>query len=159
MLRILFCAILGALAVATGGAQGTAPPKKAPTANKKPVASSRPASSKTPSSSRNTSRRSAPAPRTTWRNRQTAPAPERYKEIQDALVAKGYLRPEDANGSWSPASTEALKKFQSEQNLDSSGKINSLSLIALGLGPKREGAPAKPPAPPPPAQELPTPGR
>jgi len=87
-----------------------------------------------------------------------APAPERYKEIQDALVAKGYLRLEDANGSWSPASTEALKKFQGEQNLDSSGKINSLSLIALGLGPKRDATPAKP-APPPPAQELPATGR
>jgi hypothetical protein len=88
-----------------------------------------------------------------------APAPERYKEIQDALVSKGYLRPEDANGSWSPASTEALKKFQSEQNLDSSGKINSLSLIALGLGPKREATPAKQPVPPPPAQEQPATGR
>jgi len=88
-----------------------------------------------------------------------APAPERYKEIQDALVVKGYLKPEDANGSWSPASTEALKKFQSEQNLDSSGKINSLSLIALGLGPKHETTAAKPPTPPSPAQELPGAGR
>lgn len=177
MRRILFCALLGALAVALGGAQGTTPPKKkspakavsspsahsAAAATKKPGVSSRPATSKTPpasraTTSRTTARRSAPAPRTTWRNRQTAPAPERYKEIQDALVAKGYLRPEDANGSWSPSSTEALKRFQSEQNLDSSGKINSLSLIALGLGPKREATAPKPPAPPPPAQELPAPG-
>ena len=89
-----------------------------------------------------------------------APAPERYKEIQDALVTKGYLRPEDANGSWSPASTEALKKFQGEQNLDSSGKINSLSLIALGLGPKHDSAAVRPPTPPPsPVQDLPAPGR
>jgi hypothetical protein len=84
-----------------------------------------------------------------------APAPERYKEIQDALVAKGYLRSEDANGSWNPASTEALKKFQGEQNIDSSGKINSLSLIALGLGPKHDATPALSPASPQPAQELP----
>lgn len=88
-----------------------------------------------------------------------APAPERYKEIQDALVTKGYLRPEDANGSWSPASSEALKKFQGEQNIESSGKINSLSLIALGLGPKRDATAVKPPAPPFPAQELPASGR
>jgi hypothetical protein len=83
------------------------------------------------------------------------PAPERYKEIQGALVAKGYLKPEDANGSWNPASAEALKRFQSEQNLDASGKINSLSLIALGLGPKHDAAAVKPPAPPAPVQDLP----
>ena len=86
-----------------------------------------------------------PAKRVTWRNRQLAPTPERYKEIQDALAAKGYLNPEDANGTWNQASMDALKKFQAGQNLDSTGKINSLSLIALGLGPRRETAP-KPPA-------------
>jgi hypothetical protein len=30
-----------------------------------------------------------------------------------------------------------LKRFQREQNLPDDGKIGSLSLIALGLGPKR----------------------
>ena len=84
---------------------------------------------------------------TTWRNRQLAPSADRYREIQQALASKGYLKPEDATGSWNTTSTEALKKFQSEQNLDASGKINSLSLIALGLGPKRE-SPAIPPPPP-----------
>jgi hypothetical protein len=67
----------------------------------------------------------------TWRNRQMAPSSDRYREIQGALAERGYLQPEDATGSWNQASMEALKKFQSEQNLDSSGKINSLSLIAL----------------------------
>ena len=86
------------------------------------------------------------ATRTTWRNRQLAPTPERYKEIQGALAAKGYLSPEDATGAWGQSSTDALKKFQADQRLDASGKINSLSLIALGLGPKREPAPGvKPP--------------
>jgi hypothetical protein len=46
---------------------------------------------------------------------------------------------------------DALKKFQAGQNLDSTGKINSLSLIALGLGPRRETAAPKPPAESPPA--------
>jgi hypothetical protein len=86
----------------------------------------------------------APARKTTWRNRQLTPSPDRYKEIQNALVAKGYLQPEDASGSWNTASVDAMKKFQSAQNLDSSGKINSLSLIALGLGPKHDAAPVKP---------------
>jgi len=92
-----------------------------------------------------------PAKRVTWRNRQLAPTPQRYKEIQEALAAKGYLKPEDANGAWNQASVDALKKFQAGQNLDSTGKINSLSLIALGLGPKRETAAPKPPAESPPA--------
>jgi hypothetical protein len=87
-----------------------------------------------------------PAKRVTWRNRQLAPTPQRYKEIQAALASKGYLNPEDANGTWNQASMDALKKFQAGQNLDSTGKINSLSLIALGLGPRRETAPPKPPA-------------
>src|ERR1039457_2726626 len=85
--------------------------------------------------------------RTTWRNRQTAPTPERYKQIQDALVAKGFLNPEGASGTWGQSSADALKKFQAAQNIESTGKIDSLSLIALGLGPKHD-APAAPPKPP-----------
>ena len=38
---------------------------------------------------------------------------------------------------WGPESVDALKRFQADQNLMPDGKINSLSLIALGLGPKR----------------------
>jgi peptidoglycan hydrolase-like protein with peptidoglycan-binding domain len=77
---------------------------------------------------------------TTWRNRQTAPTADRYKEIQEALAAKGYLPMEEATGTWSPASEDALKKFQAEQTLESTGKINSLSLIALGLGPHHDSS-------------------
>jgi len=85
-------------------------------------------------------------PVTTWRTRQAAPSPDRYKEIQDALVAKGYLQPEEATGSWGESSMEAMKRFQAEQKLDSTGKINSLSLIALGLGPKYDSAASSKPA-------------
>ena len=53
-------------------------------------------------------------------------------------MAKGYLSADQANGRWTDDSTEALKKFQSDQSLDPTGKINSLSLIALGLGPKHD---------------------
>jgi hypothetical protein len=86
--------------------------------------------------------------RTSWRNRQTSPTPDRYREIQQALAAKGYLNAEDATGVWNQNSVDALKRFQAEQKIVSTGKINSLSLIALGLGPKHETAAAKPPAPP-----------
>jgi hypothetical protein len=85
----------------------------------------------------------------TWRNRQMSPSPDRYREIQGALASKGYLKPEDATGTWNQTSSDALKNFQAEQNLDSSGKINSLSLIALGLGPHRDPAPPPPPKTPP----------
>jgi peptidoglycan hydrolase-like protein with peptidoglycan-binding domain len=83
----------------------------------------------------------------TWRNRQTVPSPERYKEIESALAAKGYLAPEKVNGKWGESSVEALKKFQADQNIAASGKINSLSLIALGLGPKRDTPPPDAAAP------------
>lgn len=129
----------------TSTKKAAAAPKKAPAA----AASSTGGAAKKSSS---TKRGKKGAPKVTWRNRQTAPAPERYKEIQDALAAKGYLKPEDANGVWGPGSADALKKFQAEQNIEASGKINSLSLIALGLGPKRDATPPPKPAEPPPAK-------
>lgn len=88
------------------------------------------------------------ARKTSWRNRQMAPTSERYRQIQEALASKGYLQAEDATGSWNQNSIDALKRFQAAQNIESNGKINSLSLIALGLGPKRDAV-VKPPAPPP----------
>jgi peptidoglycan hydrolase-like protein with peptidoglycan-binding domain len=65
------------------------------------------------------------------------PSSARYKEIQQALADKGYFRSEP-DGTWGPASVDALKHFQHDQKLAEDGKIGSLSLIALGLGPKRE---------------------
>jgi peptidoglycan hydrolase-like protein with peptidoglycan-binding domain len=77
--------------------------------------------------------------------RQTTPTANRYREIQSALAAKGYLPPEQASGQWNDASADALKRFQADQNLEATGKINSLSLIALGLGPKHDAnAPVAP---------------
>ena len=98
------------------------------------------------------------ATKTTWRNRQTAPTPERYREIQQALATKGYLNADQVTGHWTDASAGAMRKFQADQKLDPNGKINSLSLIALGLGPRHEPAgEVKPPVPPaqPPAADKP----
>ncbi len=78
------------------------------------------------------------------------PMPERYKQIQQALADKGYLH-EAPSGQWNQASIDALRRFQQDQNLQPSGKVDSLSLIALGLGPKRETSAAaaqNPGAPP-----------
>jgi hypothetical protein len=134
MRKILSCAAMAAMVLLAWGADGAA--SRSPSKKKHPSASSHFGGKKAPA------KRATPVKRTTWRNRQLTPTPERYKEIQGALAAKGYLRPEDANGSWNQASVDALTKFQSEQNLGSTGKINSLSLIALGLGPRHDTAQA-----------------
>ncbi len=87
------------------------------------------------------------APKKSRRSSQQTPTQDRYKEIQQALVDKGYLHSEP-NGQWGPDSADALKRFQADQNLTPDGKLNSLSLIAMGLGPKRMTAQshAQPPA-------------
>lgn len=86
---------------------------------------------------------------------QLHPAPERYQEIQKALSEKGYFKGE-VNGQWTDDSIDALKRFQADQKLEADGKINSLTLIALGLGPKHDAsapaAPAVVSVPPPPPQ-------
>jgi peptidoglycan hydrolase-like protein with peptidoglycan-binding domain len=66
--------------------------------------------------------------------RQMVPTPDRYREIQQALVEKGYLKSEP-NGVWDTQSSEALRQFQTDKNLSPTGKLSSASLISLGLGP------------------------
>jgi putative peptidoglycan binding protein len=143
--RLLAFGLMPLIALLVWSAEGATPTKK----KKTPAKSSKTAASKKKAPVKKGATKSATKSATTWRNRQLSPSPERYREIQQALVSKGYLSSEDANGAWNQNSIDALKRFQSEQNLDPSGKINSLSLIALGLGPKREtAAPPPPPKPP-----------
>ncbi len=169
----LFWAVAGVFAVMVYAAQTSAPagkqapvaktPTPAPAGKKAPVAktatapktamagkpapATKQAPAKTSSSSARKSPGKAPPVRTAVRPRQMQPTAERYHEIQNALVAKGYLQPEQATGTWDQNSIDALKKFQAEQKLDASGKITSMSLIALGLGPKHDPALLPPPAP------------
>lgn len=65
------------------------------------------------------------------------PSPERYIEIQQALTEKGYYTG-PVDGQWTGDCVQALKKFQEDQSLHPDGKLGALSLIALGLGPKRQ---------------------
>ena len=77
--------------------------------------------------------------------RQQQPSETRIREIQEALSAKGY--PVEASGRWGTDSVEALRKFQEDQkitNMSGRGKLDSLTLIALGLGPQ-SGTAQKPP--------------
>lgn len=68
--------------------------------------------------------------------RQTQPTPDRYREIQEALIAKGFLDG-PASGQWDQRSIEGLKKFERSQQLTDDGKLDSMTLIALGLGARR----------------------
>ncbi len=68
---------------------------------------------------------------------QTHPDTARYAEIQKALADRGYFKGQ-VDGKWGDDSVDALKRFQADQKLDTDGKINSLSLIGLGLGPKHD---------------------
>jgi hypothetical protein len=116
-------------------------PKKAAVPAKSSAAqkaSVRHSTAKSTTARKGTAKTTARRPAVTWRNRQTVPSPDRYREIQSALAARGFLASDDASGNWNQASTDALKRFQQEQNLDATGKVNSLSLIALGLGPKHD---------------------
>lgn len=67
---------------------------------------------------------------------QTTPSSDRYKEIQEALAAKGYLKT-PATGVWDQDSQEAMRKFQADEKLEATGKLTSRTLISLGLGPKQ----------------------
>jgi peptidoglycan hydrolase-like protein with peptidoglycan-binding domain len=134
----VLCAIAGF--GATTATKTTA--KKSTT--KKSTARSKPAKSKS----------TKKTPAATWRTRQQNPTPDRYKEIQQALVDKGYLKGEPS-GVWDPASVDAMQRFQSDQKLTPTGKINAASLIGLGLGAKSAGAPEAAPLPPSPIQNDP----
>ena len=135
--RILTALAISALACSSLAATPAKPNKRrhpvaatSSTARKHTVATSKAASTKT------AARHKGKVARRPARSYQQAPTPDRYREIQQALATKGYYKGEP-NGEWSADSSDALKRFQGDQNLMPDGKINSLSLIALGLGPKR----------------------
>ncbi|MFN0101073.1 MAG: peptidoglycan-binding protein [Bryobacteraceae bacterium] len=154
MLQKLLALPLAALLLGFGLTWAAAAPKKKPVA-KAPAGKT--AVRKTPAKSvpgKTTARRYVPKSRTTtyargrtrgrspqpvaarrYRGQQT-PTEDRHLEIQRALATRGYLQT-TPTGNWDAATIDALKRFQEEQNLPSTGKITSLSLIALGLGPKR----------------------
>ena len=134
--------ILAALVFAVAMAAGADTAKKTTAAGTKKTASRIPVKiSKTTSrvpanaaskgkSNVRTAARSVPA-------RQSGPTSDRYKEIQESLIAKGYLQG-TATGAWDQNSIDAMKKYQTDQKQDPTGKITAKALITLGLGPKDE---------------------
>ncbi len=113
----------------------TKPPKtKSASSTRKTASGKSAASHKRTARARGRRTRRAPAPAY-----QLHPDADRYAEIQKALADRGYFKGE-VNGQWNDDSVDALKRFQADQKLEPDGKINSLSLIGLGLGPKHDAA-------------------
>jgi len=77
---------------------------------------------------------------------QAAPTPERINEIQEALAKKGAFTG-TPTGAWDDSTVDAMKKFQSANGLNPSGKLDALTLQKLGLGSETAGVAA--PTPPP----------
>jgi peptidoglycan hydrolase-like protein with peptidoglycan-binding domain len=109
-------------------------------ATKPAVSTAKPAATTVPAARHSTTSKKSstkkPVTTVARRSTQQQPTPDRYREIQQALADKGYLAG-SPDGNWSSESVEALKHFQRDQNLAEDGKIGSLSLIAMGLGPHR----------------------
>ena len=133
-IEILTVLFAGAFLFAATTTPPATPKKKA--SSKKATSTNKPSST----AKKTTAKRRKPAV-ASWRNTQKAPTPDRYKEIQQALASKGYLESGAPSGVWDNSSVEALKKFQADQSLEPSGKLDSVSLIALGLGPKHDQPP------------------
>jgi peptidoglycan hydrolase-like protein with peptidoglycan-binding domain len=76
---------------------------------------------------------------------QKAPTPDRISEIQSALARGGYYQGQP-NGKWDSNTVAALQKFQSDNGMNASGKLDALSLQKLGLGSSTAGVDA--PRPP-----------
>jgi Putative peptidoglycan binding domain len=140
-MRRLNLIVCGLLACALVGASASAPPQSS---------SSPTASAVTNSSKRKKHRRRHHEPK------QMAPTPDRISEIQSALTRDGYYKG-DPNGKWDSATVDAMGKFQADHGLDSTGKIDALTLQKLGLGSDIAGVDApRPPASATPASAHPT---
>lgn len=88
---------------------------------------------------------------------QKAPTADRINEIQSALSRNGFYDG-NPNGKWDSSTIAAMQKFQSANGLDSTGKLDALSLQKLGLGSEIAGVYApEPPHPAPSASAKPAP--
>jgi hypothetical protein len=159
-LRFLVLALAASLALfpQTAKKSSTKAPAKTAATKTTPKKS---AAKKTTAKKTTTAKRRAPARKATPA-RQSTPERDRIVEIQQALTERGY--PVEPTGAWGPQSVAALKQFQEEhdiKNLSGRGKLDPLTLIALGLGPKHvppaPAVPNPPESPEPPA--VPTPNQ
>jgi len=81
------------------------------------------------------SRRHARLRKSAWkRHGQQQIAPERAREIQEALIRQHYLTGEPS-GEWDTRTQAAMERYQSDNGWQSKVTPDSRALIKLGLGP------------------------
>ncbi len=76
-----------------------------------------------------------------------SPSPERISQIQSALSRGGYYHG-DVNGKWDGNTADAVRNFQSANNMDATGKLDAPTLQKLGLGSDIAGVSAPKPVTP-----------
>src|SRR5437763_6788858 len=104
---------------------GHAKTKRAHTSSKHSTASS---------SGKSHKRHGAHARKSSWkRHGQQSIAPERIREIQQALIREKYLDGAPT-GKWDPQTQSALIKFQTDNGWQAKVVPDSRALIKLGLG-------------------------
>lgn len=103
-------------------------------------------SGSTSTTHKSTSKKKKSAHRRTARREpfQKAPTADRISEIQTALSRGGYFDG-SPNGKWDSNTVAAMQKFQSANGLNSSGKIDAITLQKLGLGSSTAGVDAPKP--------------
>lgn len=73
--------------------------------------------------------------KTSWKSHgQQVIAPDRAREIQEALIREHYLTG-DASGEWDTRTQQAMVRFQADNGWQSKVTPDSRALIKLGLGP------------------------
>jgi hypothetical protein len=70
---------------------------------------------------------------------QTAIRSDRAREIQTALIRKGYLKGEPS-GVWDQPTKDAMTRYQADHGWQTKTLPDSRALIELGLGPNHEDA-------------------
>ncbi len=159
-MRLIYTAVVLSVLCVFAGVAATSTAKTTATKKKAPAkkSTSAPKSAAKGKAVKTAAKGKKAPPAATWRTRQQTPTPDRYKEIQQALASKGYLKTEPT-GVWDADSISAMARFQTDQKMTPTGKINSPSLIGLGLGAKSAGAPEAAPLPgaPPPVTPPPPP--
>lgn len=101
--------------------------KRAQTSSKHHTASS--------SSGKSHKRHGARVRKSSWkRHGQQSIAPDRIREIQQALIREKYLNG-DPTGNWDASTQAALVKYQTDNGWQAKVVPDSRALIKLGLGP------------------------
>jgi peptidoglycan hydrolase-like protein with peptidoglycan-binding domain len=133
------------VAQSSAGQSSTAQPKK--TSSSSGATATHSASASTAKkSARSTSSKTSSRKRVKKVKGQAAPTSDRINEIQEALAKRGIYSG-TPTGKWDDSTVEAMKKFQTANGLNPSGKLDAPTLQKLGLGSETAGLAA--PTPPP----------